>query len=233
MEAPKLKVTNNVKSVKNDSGSLLNLWLLLNIIFIIFYGFIHQAGVLKATNYLSHKIRTTSPKIQYHIITSNIYLVPESFLLEKSANNIFNTNETRLESTKRVSLYEEGTKDTQHMIFKTKLIVEIVQKLQIIDNNKKFKIYLLLPTIFNSNLLNYVKNDYIHFKLVRTFYPHLSVEAISELFYFCTDTIQLTKTNDNCIVLPLKDYLYKVFSLFYLNLYEVSYTKAVNNSTYH
>lgn len=219
IEAPKLAVKNNKHNIKmkrvSNQRYLLNIWILTNIVFVVFYGCIHQGGVVKAAGYLQQKLaKTPFSATEYHIVTSNVYSIPQSLFLEKSTSIVYNApnKKTKYKTSKRMFLYEEGSQSVPFVLDRIR---------GIIDNNihirHKIKLYLLLPSNLNYDLM--VNTTDFEFKLEQSFYPHLSTEAVPHLLHFCIDIF--TTNTDDCVVLPLKDYFYTVFSIFSLNLYEI------------
>lgn len=214
VEVPKVYSSN--PTVKKSSYTLLKIWLLLNTILTIFYGFLHQGGVFPATSYIAHELKIAPQKTQFHIVTSHIYSLPVSFLMQPSTNKIFSKGKTHYTIARQVFLYEEGSKDMDYILDKLNNIFT-----KEIDISKKTRIYLLISGSLEDYLEFHVLIHDLQFQLEETFYPHISLEAFPDFSKYCLD---LTKSfySDNCIPLPLIDFIWQLLKMFRLNLYRVT-----------
>ncbi|CAH1122830.1 unnamed protein product [Ceutorhynchus assimilis] len=207
---------------KTSSNQILKIWLSVNFLFLIFYGFIHQGGVYLAVNYMHKDIKFTPMNTEFHIVTSNIYSLPESFLLQKTSNKLFSQNQIKYSVKKRVFLYEEGSKDLTSIISD---LESMVNAKKLLNNSfkhyKKYKIYLLISSSRSEQAENILMENGIFFSKLDSFWPHISTEAFPDLTKYCINSVSVFYKN--CEALPLRDYIRKINEMCELILYELDY----------
>nr|XP_023026482.1 GPI mannosyltransferase 4 [Leptinotarsa decemlineata] len=214
VEAPKTQIKPDSWKTK-PSNSLLTIWLLVNVLLGVLYGFLHQGGVLPATAYLARDMELTSMKTEYHIVTSHIYSIPESFFLQKSSYKLYSRGKTRYSVNKRVFLYEEGSKNLEFILRKLKLILDTRS-----NPGKRMKLFLLISGSLGEDLMYFSSNRTLKLDLVEQFRPHLSLEAFPDLTTHCLEPLQGFYSS-NCLVLTPEKYFKWLFDSFSLNLYQV------------
>ncbi|KAL1517491.1 hypothetical protein ABEB36_001250 [Hypothenemus hampei] len=203
----------------NKTNDLLKLWLVLNGFFFVFYGFIHQGGVYSAVDFLYKDIKFTPLNTEIHIVTSYVYSLPQSLILQKTSGRIFTDNNVKYSVKKRIFLYEEGSKDLSFIIKKLKIMAKTRDKLK--PHYSKFKIYLLVSSTQIESSSQSVMEQGGSMRRVDSFWPHLSIEAPPDFTKYCL------KWNfifyDNCQVLSFREYVYKIKDMCELALYEVEF----------
>ncbi|CAG9854309.1 unnamed protein product [Phyllotreta striolata] len=214
VEAPKVPSVVQTKK-KAPNTIFLKIWLFINLLFVILFGFLHQGGVIQATNYLSQRLDTTLSSTEYHIVTSHMYSIPESFFLQPFNRELYLKGKVSSTVEKKVFLYEEGSKDIHLIIKKLKLLVNISN-----NNSKESKIYLLISGSLEDKLDFESRKTNLKLHLIERFYPHLSFEAFPDFSMYCLD---VTKNfyDYRCLPLSLEQYTKWLVSLFSLNLYRV------------
>ncbi|KAF2897630.1 hypothetical protein ILUMI_08542 [Ignelater luminosus] len=159
---------------KHESYTLFKIWIVINVILTLFYGFIHQGGVFPFVSHLSTEMKVADYGTKYHVITSHIYSIPESLFLQKvSPYGI------RMQP-KRLFMYEEGSNQLTDVL---KKISALLSRCRV--SSLECKVYLVIPNslidsleynIYKDNKSNLVLNNTV------SFYPHLSVEALPSLY---------------------------------------------------
>lgn len=221
VEVPKMQLVQ--PKTKKPTYILLKVWFVINVLLTIFYGFVHQGGVYKATEYLSQDLNLTPLTTEYHIVTSHIYSIPQSFLLQRASNKLYKKGKSQYSVTRRVFLYEEGSRDINLILKKLQTITEANND-RFEGNAERFKVFLLISSSLEDRLKYLIKKQFLNFYLVETFYPHLSMEAFPDFGDYCLD-ITAAFYERNCTVLSYEKYFSKFVSSVGLNLYEV----ALNN----
>ncbi|XP_030748855.1 GPI mannosyltransferase 4 [Sitophilus oryzae] len=217
-------------TVKRTRYIYFKVWFALNLLLVVFFGFVHQGGIYSAINYLYKDIKYTSLDTEYHIITSHIYSLPESFLLQRNSNKLYYKDNVKYSVKKRVYLYEEGSKDLLLVVNNLEKLAQARDFLAInIKHSKKYKLYLLISSSRNIDLERILERKYIKFKKVDNFWPHISTEAFPDYTHYCFDIISIFF--DNCESLSFLDYIRKILDLSQLTLYEFEYTKSTNETT--
>ncbi|KAM7343274.1 phosphatidylinositol glycan anchor biosynthesis class Z [Cochliomyia hominivorax] len=170
---------------KVSAVPVLKIWYISNILLTVFFGFIHQAGIFPLTQYFEQSMKLKAPDQHYHLITSHTYMVPISFINLPSSQIVHFNLQTkqRFKRQKDFYIYEYGSMDLKHVISKLKLIISN-NELKKETKKIKYRIFLALPSSL-SDELNYVlqksNSTYLHYDLVRVFYPHLSTEAFPQV----------------------------------------------------
>lgn len=220
----KLDVTITKKyngSVKN-SNVFMKLWLCVNLILLIFFGFLHQGGVYQCVNYLSKDMKLESPKTEYHIITSHIYMLPSSLFLQKSSNILYQAKSTKYVVSKRFYLYEKGSVDIETLVEDIQRLYRKFEDYKSKFKTKKWKLILIVPSSLEDHISYLLLNNKMQFKKIKTFYPHVSTEAFPDLaqdFYFYLNI----KNVEGFYAFAVHCFS-KFMSSFGLNLYEVTLT---------
>lgn len=218
VEGPKIQLVKPKN--KKPTYVLLKVWFVINILLTIFYGFIHQGGVYRATEYLFQDLNLTPVTTEYHIVTSHIYSIPESFLLQRVSNKLYKNKKSQYSVSRRVFLYEEGSKDISLILKKLQIITE-ANNSRFKGKAGRFKVFLLISSSLEDRLKYSIKKQFLNFYLVETFYPHISMEAFPDIAEYCLDIIA-TFYRPNCTVLSYEKYFSKFIKSFGLNLYEVA-----------
>lgn len=231
VEAPKNNIHGD-KRLKQTSYTLVKFWMFINTLLIIFYGFIHQGGVFLATTYLYRDLHVTPINVNYHIVTTYMYSLPESFLMQLPNNKLFTKGNKLYKVERRIHLYEEGSKDMEYITQKLSNILKGVNE----QNIKETKVYLLIAGSLAENFEYSAMKHKINIKLEDSFFPHLSLEAFPNL---STNCIEFYKNffNRNCNVVSINKYISDLFKAFKLNLYKISpermniFTRSLNKNT--
>ncbi|KAJ3639299.1 hypothetical protein Zmor_002664 [Zophobas morio] len=206
-------------TVKKDSNVYMKLWLVINIILVIFYGFLHQGGVYQVTNYLSKDMRTESLKTEYYIVTSHVYSLPESLFLQKSSNKLHHTKTSKYAVNKRYFLHEEGSSDLDILVSNIQKMSKRIEDYKHVHKNKrKYKLFLVIPSSLEDQLNSLMSKD-AHFKKIKSFYPHISTEAFPNLAQDITYLYTNFKFDD--MYTNILYSITKMMSSFGLNLYMI------------
>ncbi|CAG9814967.1 unnamed protein product [Phaedon cochleariae] len=214
VEAPKVHIKGELKKTK-PSNVLFKLWLLINTLLVIFYGFLHQGGIYPATAYLSKELQSAPLKTEFHILTSHVYSLPESFFMQKSIGRLYSKGRIQYSVSRRVFLYEEGSKKVELILKKLQLILESRQK----NLSKKGKVYFLISSSLDDKLENLSVGSKVRFYLVERFTPHISTEAFPDMTAYCLDLFQ-SFYGSHCTGLTLVEYLKWLYNSFGLSLYQ-------------
>lgn len=218
-----LSMANQNQSRKNPNG-LFKFWLVLNAIFVAFYGFVHQAGVLPMVSYLSHELDVQPVTTKFHIFTSHVYLFPESFLLQTDPNKLLVSNKTKYNLNKRCFLHEEGSTDLDLVLRKVKITLDISEVEMESKKYAKFKFYFILPSSLEHHLkflLDNERYETLTADKIHSVYPHVSVESLPDFSWYCLDVLPFFQCKPEN-TLPWYDYISNIVSLCGLDIYEIS-----------
>lgn len=197
-----------ILSTRASAKGLLRYWYLTNIFLTIFFGFIHQGGIIPLTRYLSNSPAYphyfhSNANVDTHLVTSHIYNIPMSLIYLPSTKTLLVNPQTgqKFNRKRQFYLYEYGNINMLELHRKVKLILDI-SEMKLAKGQQKYKLYLAMPASLTDDLtdaLNYSNNTLVKYQLIREFYPHLSTEAMPKLFlkYSMDRKYQDTSNNPN------------------------------------
>lgn len=167
------------RKLKAQNYFYLKLWLVINIVFLIFFGFFHQGGVISATSHLSKEINQKPLTAQFRIYSTHIYSIPESLFMQKSTDKLYIYRKSKYKVSKRVFLYEEGSKDLSLVLEK------LVSSINCSDTTPRNNFtYIVFPTSLKRDLELLILNEdfyNLNLQFCTNFYPHVSTEAFPNL----------------------------------------------------
>lgn len=231
VEAPK-NHTPEARTSKQISYVIFKFWLFINTLLIIFYGFLHQGGVFPATAYLHQDLKVTPATVNFHVVLTYMYSMPESFLMQLPSDKVITKATKRYKVDRRVHLFEEGSKNMTSISEKLDYILKVVES----QHPQKNKVYFLTAGSFAEEFEIVAKKYEIKFVLQETFFPHISLEAFPDLSRYCIDFLKVLYNND-CEVVEFHKYLRYLFNMFKLNLYkitrhDVNFVRNVNENEF-
>lgn len=198
LHAPKLITGVNVTSFLQDSQwsvvkymsshitfsisgrLLLRIWYFVNLVFTIFFGFVHQAGVVQLADHFSKHHAMQEISTQIHLVTSHVYNIPESLLVlpHSSLQYTSPTSGQKYKTPRRFFIHEYGSMNLTEMFKRMKRLND-VSEVRARTKKTSYEIFVAIPTsrAYELNQIFYEHQSMFTFKEERIFYPHLSVEA--------------------------------------------------------
>lgn len=166
--------------VKPDGrDGLLATWYIVNMIFTLFFGFLHQAGIYPLVNHLHKEIEAKPRLTTLHLVTSHIYPIPLSLLQIKygAAATMISNSTRRYQKSRDVYTHELGTVGMEQVVQK---IIDLQEKSEQIWKEKKLKyrLYYASPSSRSFDFRLACTDHNITVKVETIFYPHLSTEAL-------------------------------------------------------
>lgn len=169
------------KSSEKSKFNLKFIWYLCNIVLTLFYGFVHQGGVLPLTNHLSRELKAKPYLTHIHYFSSHTYLLPTSLLhLRNTKRTYISDSGHKYKHTKDFYIYELGSRDVESVHNRIALTVEQCQE-DLRVKRIPYRLYYALPASFYSEFVGYAtSNETQLYKvtLVKSFYPHFSMEKL-------------------------------------------------------
>ncbi|XP_050302984.1 GPI mannosyltransferase 4 [Anthonomus grandis grandis] len=208
-------------TVVKKTSKAFKMYLFFNFILLGVLGFLHQGGVYEALNYLHKDMKFASRNTEFHILTSYMYSMPHSFLLQKSPDKVFSNNKVKYAVKKRVFLYEMGFQEFDPVVEELKTIITAKEILERNINHKtNYKIYIFIPYSKIQEAFTAFFKHRIDARLIDKLWPHFTTESIPDLAHAFFYPSQLDQAAGF-------DYLTKLCEVFELYLYELSF----NNHT--
>lgn len=204
--------------VKKTTKFLYSTWLTINLILTVFYGYLHQGGVVSAMSQLSDVAKKYDRSVDIHLFSTHNYMLPQFLLLQRKTTLKIEDFVSDVEAyKKRFHVYDEGSKDLEFVVKKMKVVYN-AQKM----SYKKFKIFLLIPNSLSWDIDKLVGGTNLGLKRVSVFYPHLVVEVLPKIGMYYVDLFKISNFNIFCDFDSLKVFVAKLVEFFGLCLYEVS-----------
>lgn len=170
------KPANSEKKLKQPKHLLFKIWLIANVILSLFYGFMHQGGVYKATSYLSNELNSKPINTNFHVVTSHIYSMPESLFLQKSSEKLYHNNKFKYKLNKRLFMHEEGSNN----------LLTVLKTLETLrsKSNKTVIVYFVFPNSLKIEIDYNLNKIGIKLEKCVSFFPHVSTEALPTINSF-------------------------------------------------
>lgn len=192
-------VYRNFLCTRASARYMLKFWYGINIAMAIFFGIIHQGGVIQLTQHLQRNTlnfrHDTNTNI--HLVTSHLYNIPTAYLFLPSTKVLFTNPDNGQKYTRKRQffLHEYGGMPLDELQQKVKLLLD-VNEMRVHESKKvggrpaamqyQYQLYFAIPSslteelsiaLFNSN------HTTVKYQRVKIFYPHLSMEAAPNFFF--------------------------------------------------
>lgn len=170
-------------SLKSSKPRKLMLWYVSNLLLALFYAFAHQGGVFPLTSHIRTELKAKPHLTHVHLYTSYSYSLPTALLQLRNTHRIYRSSSNhKYKLTQDFHLYEQGTK----------LLPQVFDSIdrRIRDCEEKFavkripyRLYYALPASAISEFVELSNNrsNLFKFQIVKTFYPHISIERLPSL----------------------------------------------------
>ena len=200
------KIKKNLPSAENKKSriNMLNLWYFSNIILTLFYGFVHQGGVLPLTTHLSSELKSKPDLTHIYYVSSHTYPLPTALLHLRNSKKTYKSDSgNSYKFVKDFHVYELGSQNAENVF---KKIFDILQDSEKNSRLKKipYRFYYVLPFSFYYEFSEYTWNNETHpfrFNILKSFYPHMSMEKVPEfnLLWTCFKSIAINECFDSIL----------------------------------
>lgn len=206
-----VRYISNYVNITISGKLIMKLWYASNIIFTLFFGFVHQGGAVKMANHFSKVYQALDSTTQIHLITSHIYNIPESLFVLPSARLMYSNANSgqKYRMPRRFFIHEYGGMDLEAMFFKMKLLLD-VSEMKATAKKQTYNIYLAIPTSksFDLKQLFFKHHSLIAYSEENIFYPHLSTEAFPTLhsIHPCEMSTDVDELDRTCSLADYEEY---------------------------
>ena len=179
-------IVKNVSSRVNITISgrfIIKVWYSLNLIFTLFFGFLHQGGVIQLADYFSKHHQMLPTSTQIHLVTSHVYRIPESLLILPHSSMLYTNPQSgqKYKIARRLFIHELGLggKNFDEVFKKMKLLMDI-SEIRLRSKKINYELFVAVPTskAFELNQIFHEHRAIFTYQEERVFYPHLSTEAL-------------------------------------------------------
>lgn len=161
----------------------LTLWYVSNLLLAFFYAFAHQGGVFPLTSHITTELKAKPHLTHVHLYTSYSYSLPTALLQLRNTRKVYRSSSNhKYKLTQDFHLYEQGSKPLPEVFD------SIVRRIR--DCEEKFvvkripyRLYYALPASAINEFVELSNNrsNLFRFHIVKTFYPHISIERLPSL----------------------------------------------------
>ncbi|BES92356.1 Alg9-like mannosyltransferase family [Nesidiocoris tenuis] len=172
--------------VPDIKDGLLIVWYVVNIGMALFFGFIHQAGVVPLLNHMNLEMTAKSRLTTVHLVTSHVYPLPVSFLFLKfgKPHQILDKSGYRYQRARDFYNYELGSSiSVDHIAIKLAVIIEQAEKTWS-EKRMKYRVYYAAPSSLIKEVQSSCFSQGLNATIDRIFFPHLSTEALPTVASF-------------------------------------------------
>lgn len=217
---------NPVKPIKHKSRKLM-IWYISNLLLTFFYAFAHQGGVLQLVSHITTELKAKPHLTHVYLYTSYSYSLPTALLQLRNTRKIYRSSSShKYKLTQDFHLYEQGSKPLPRVFDSiARKIKECEEKFAV--KRIPYRLYYALPASAISEFAELSSNNshLFRFHIVKTFYPHISVEKLPSLHSFGILEHLLSLRDDSIfssIVATVKD-VYEYVEQFRLILLKIEY----------
>lgn len=212
-----MKSISNRISIRINGRFILKVWYTVNVIFTLFFGFLHQGGVVQLADHFSKYHRTLPTSTQIHLITGHVYIVPESLLILPHSSMLYTNPQSgqKYKIARRLFIHELGGNNLNEVFKKIKLLMD-VSEIRLRSKKINYELFVAIPTskAFELNQIFHEHRAIFTYQEERVFYPHLSTEALPNfhhIFHPCE--INVTGSNDPDETCQIEDDDFDFFSV--------------------
>lgn len=166
-------------------------WYVMNIVFTVFFGFIHQAGVVQVANHFSKYHPTTSATTQINLVTSHSYMLPQTLMMTPSTEALFLDAKTgqKYRKNRKILLHELGSLNITEVVKRTKRLIDVAE-VRARTSQTSYEFFVALPTSKSEEFTSLFAQQYNYIEISEdvTFYPHISTEAFPDLLLLFHET---------------------------------------------
>lgn len=187
---------------RGSRGSvLLTLWYFINIVLTIFFGFLHQGGIYPLSTHLASEMQLKPQVMTLHLVTSHTYSLPLFFLQLRNSKRLLFSKQTgrRYRLARQFYSYEMGSAPLEDVHRKLQTLLETYE-LKKTEKRLDYRLYLALPASLVEEFHITAPNSTsaLQYSVVKVFYPHVSTEALPDVFHLLSDDCMNSNTEKYC-----------------------------------
>lgn len=161
----------------------LTLWYVSNLLLAFFYAFAHQGGVFPLTSHITTELKAKPHLTHVHLYTSYSYSLPTALLQLRNTRKVYRSSSNhKYKLTQDFHLYEQGSKSLPQVFDSiARRIRDCEEKFAV--KRIPYRLYYALPASAINEFVELSNNrsNLFRFHIVKTFYPHISIERLPSL----------------------------------------------------
>lgn len=205
----------------------LTLWYISNLLLALFYAFAHQGGILPLASHITTELKAKPHLTHVHLYTSYSYSLPTALLQLRNTRRFYrSSSDHKYKLAQDFHLYEQGSRPLSWVFNSIARRIKDCEE-KFVVKRIPYRLYYALPASAISEFAELSRNNsqLFRFHVVKTFYPHISVEKLPSLHSFgILEHLLSLRGNSifNSIVASAKD-MYKYVEQFRLVLLKIEY----------
>jgi len=172
----------SVKPTRHKSRKLI-LWYVSNLLLTFFYAFAHQGGVLQLVSHFTTELEAKPHLTHVHLYTSYSYSLPTALLQLRNTRRIYRSSSNyKYKLIQDFHLYEQGSKPLPQVFDSiARGLKDCEEKFAV--KRIPYRLYYALPASAINEFAKLSSNNshLFRFHVIKTFYPHISVEKLPSL----------------------------------------------------
>lgn len=173
-----------VEPTRHKSRKLI-LWYISNLLLVFFYAFAHQGGILPLVSHVTTELKAKPHLTHVHLYTSYSYSLPTALLQLRNTRRTYRSSNHKYKLAQDFHLYEQGSKPLPWVFNSIARRIKDCEE-KFVVKKIPYRLYYALPASAISEFAELSRNNshLLRFHVVKTFYPHISVEKLPSLHSF-------------------------------------------------
>lgn len=169
---------------KSRKSRKLVLWYVSNLLLASFYALAHQGGVFPLASHIASELQAKPHLTHVHLYTSYSYSLPTALLQLRNTRRVYRSSSNhKYKLTQDFHLYEQGSKPLPQVFDSIARRIRDCEE-KFVVKRIPYRLYYALPASAIAEFTGLLQNNRSHlfrFHVVKTFYPHISVERLPSL----------------------------------------------------
>ncbi|XP_014364896.2 GPI mannosyltransferase 4 [Papilio machaon] len=215
----------DTKIKRRVKSTLCYIWYILNILLTIFFGYIHQGGIIPFTNTLHREIKSYYG-VHTHVITTHSYSIPSYLLQLESTTKIWKDKNTgrKYRLTPTTFIYKYGSIPIEDLFGKIDEVLTDAEML-LHKYKRQYRFYVASPCSLEKDIRAVSRMyTYIDIEHEFSYYPHFCTEAFpkfpSNRDQFCFES-NLLRNESQVVDLDIFQRISCFLKRFCLRIYRV------------
>lgn len=159
-------------------------WYISNFWLTLFYGFAHQGGIFPLTSHVAAELKAKPDLMHLHLYTSYSYPMPTALLHLRNTHRVYRDSgsKRKYKLVQDFYLYEQGSKPLSQVLDDIAMRFRDCEKILTVKKIP-YRLYYALPASALAEFveLSHNRSHLFDFRVIKTFYPHVSVERMPSL----------------------------------------------------
>lgn len=220
-------------AVHKLKNSFRYIWYTINILLLLFFGFVHQGGIYPFVNSLHREIKSTRMYgTHIHVLTTHSYSIPTYLLQLHNTANVYKDKKTgkRYQHAQSTFIHKFGSLTMGELFIRVDNELSNAEEM-LHKHKKNYRLYLAAPCSLEEGI-HKAAMKYKYIKLIEeySYYPHYCTEAFpnfpTKRDQYCVENNLMSRNESQIVDLSMLRRISCFFKRFCLRVYNV---KIVND----